>query len=84
MSHIRLELDEYALEFGGGKFIAYRHGKPWRNIVGDNLILALMTRIIELQRVIASNRSDESSHTADEWAIAEQRACEAKMEDDDE
>ena len=31
-------------------FSALRHGKPWRNLVGDNLVLALCDEICELRK----------------------------------
>lgn len=78
MSHIRLDVDDkYTLEIAGKNIIATNRGLRMRDY-DDDLILAMMTRIIELQRIVASNRSSESEPTAEEWAIAEQRAGEAK------
>lgn len=34
------------------KFHALRHGQPWRNLVGDGLVLAMFYRIQELEQQI--------------------------------
>lgn len=35
----------------GTDFVALRHGEPWRNLNGDNLVLALVDRIDQLQKL---------------------------------
>lgn len=82
MSHMRLEIDEYTLDFGCGRFTAKKRGQTCvRNLTGDNLVLSLMMRCIELQRNVAC--ANRSRFTPEEWLIAEQRAGEARMETDD-
>lgn len=34
---------------GTFKFYATRYGKPWRDLAGDNLILAMYDRMIDLE-----------------------------------
>ena len=47
-----IEIDDtYTIEidFKNGIFRALRHGEEWRDLVGDNLILAMAYKIQELQ-----------------------------------
>jgi hypothetical protein len=59
MKRINLD-DKYEILFNdgtdGNKFVfkALRYGKEWRSLVGDNLILALVQRIEELEEKISS------------------------------
>lgn len=40
------------------KFEALRHGEPWRNLVGDNLIYFLCQRIIEQENTISNQQTE--------------------------
>lgn len=56
MLHVELENGKYTIiheEDGTTK--ALRYGKKWRNICGDNLILALAYRVAELESQLARN-----------------------------
>ncbi|ACL20728.1 hypothetical protein Dhaf_2702 [Desulfitobacterium hafniense DCB-2] len=54
----RLDLEDgkytILLQEGLGKFSfeALRHGKSWRDLVGDNLVFALVSRIRELEATL--------------------------------
>jgi hypothetical protein len=50
MTEIKLG-DKYTVieDFQNGVFKALRYGEEWRNLVGDNLILAMLYRIEELE-----------------------------------
>jgi hypothetical protein len=55
---IKLELSDgkYTILYNGStpfQFEALRNGEPWRDLVGDNLVLALVHRIIDLQEELA-------------------------------
>jgi hypothetical protein len=50
MSVVTVTVDEYSVTFDNGRLTATRYGKPWRDLLGDNLVLALMRRILELQQ----------------------------------
>lgn len=39
---------KYALKKRDGVLWAFRYGEPWRNLVGDNLIMAMLWTIEEL------------------------------------
>ena len=39
---------KYALKKVNGVLWAFRYGEPWRNLVGDNLIMAMLNVIEEL------------------------------------
>lgn len=45
---------EYSLEVNNGVLTAYRKGVPWENktkeLVGDNMVLAMVYRILELEQ----------------------------------
>lgn len=40
---------KYELIFNNGSFKALRHGKEWRDLLGDGMVLALFQRIQELE-----------------------------------
>ncbi len=40
---------EVVLEGNGKKFYALRHGEEWRDLTGDNLCLALLNKILDLE-----------------------------------
>ena len=48
---IELESGKYTLilEDNGKKFYALRYGEEWRDLIGDNLILAMFYRMKELE-----------------------------------
>lgn len=46
-----VKVGEYEISHNNGNnFIAYRNGDRWRDLTGDNLILALVSRIDQLER----------------------------------
>jgi hypothetical protein len=48
-----IELDKYTvLHDNGANLRALRHGEPWRDLCGDNLIMALIQRIEELEEEV--------------------------------
>lgn len=49
---IKLQDGEYEILLidNGKEFKALRHGEDWRNLTGDNLILALFYKIQELEK----------------------------------
>lgn len=52
MFKVDLDNGKYTIieDLNNGKFSALRYGKEWRNLVGDNLVLALVNRIEELEK----------------------------------
>ena len=48
---ISIDLDngKYTVILSDGTFVALRHGEPWRDLCGDNLIFFLVHRIAELE-----------------------------------
>ncbi|MDQ0174454.1 hypothetical protein [Bacillus chungangensis] len=64
MSKIELDGGKYTVvnELDDGKgFYALRHGETWRNLVGDNLVLAMFREIETLkeenERLVRENKS---------------------------
>lgn len=56
MGKIELNNGEYTVinELGnGGGFRALRYGEEWRNLAGDNLVLALYDKIESLQNTLS-------------------------------
>jgi len=51
MYKLDLENGKYTIveDLNKGKFEALRYGDEWRNLIGDNLILALVYKIQELE-----------------------------------
>jgi hypothetical protein len=41
-----------------GVFKATRYGEEWRNLVGDNLILAMVSKIEEMEKELEAWRND--------------------------
>lgn len=50
--------DEYTItiDFSKGVFNATRHGEPWRDLVGDQLVLALCNRIEDLEEELKKSK----------------------------
>lgn len=62
MSKIHLCDGKYIITHDNGNNLqALRHGQPWRDLVGDGLVLALVQRIEELQEQIMYYRDWEGS-----------------------
>jgi len=51
MYKLELQNGKYTIleDLNNGKFEALRYGNDWRNLVGDNLILALVNKVQELE-----------------------------------
>lgn len=45
-------------EYSSGKQYALRHGEEWSDLVGDNLTLAMGTRIFELEEALTAVVAD--------------------------
>lgn len=49
---------KYEVRFeNDGKLYAYRHGEEWRDLVGDNLILAMLHEVEQLRNNIEDAKS---------------------------
>lgn len=50
--------DEYTItiDFPKGVFHATRHGEPWRDLTGDQLVLALCNRIEDLEEELKKSK----------------------------
>lgn len=47
-----IKVGEYTvIHENGTNFHALRHGEPWRDLTGDNLVLALVSRIEQLEKL---------------------------------
>lgn len=59
MEQVELENGKYtivnSLDSGGG-MLCLRYGKPWRNLAGDNLVLAMFHCIKELEEQVAEKQ----------------------------
>jgi hypothetical protein len=56
---IELENGKYTiLHENGNNLRALRYGKPWRTLVGDNLILAMAAEIEKLQQCLIQNEKN--------------------------
>ncbi|CAH8772254.1 hypothetical protein [Paenibacillus dendritiformis] len=51
---------EIVIDWSKNIFKALRYGEEWRNLVGDNLILAMAYRIQELEQVVKDKISPSS------------------------
>lgn len=58
----------------GTHFVARRHGQLWRDLTGDNLVLALVSRIDQLEKAFTQPTPDmvqaglaEVQRMLDEW-----------------
>ena len=49
METIKLQDGKYIITNNKGVLKAFRHGEEWRDIVGDNLIYALVQKVNELE-----------------------------------
>ena len=56
----RFKVGEYEIveDLKNNTFKALRHGEEWRNLVGDNLVMALIDKIEELQDAIETIESE--------------------------
>jgi hypothetical protein len=57
----RFVIGEYEVieDFKNGTFKALRHGEEWKDLIGDNLTLALIDKIEELEQEIF-NRDEQA------------------------
>ena len=53
------------------KLVCLRHGEEWRDLVGDNLIVALADKILDLQNEIAAVKGKSSKSEEFVKSIAE-------------
>lgn len=62
MTKIVLEDGKYTvLHENGTNLRALRHGQPWRELVGDSLVLAMAQRIEELQEQLQAIESEKDN-----------------------
>lgn len=70
-----IKVGEYTvIHENGTNFHALRHGEPWRDLTGDNLVLALVSRIEQLEKLwiepskeMAQAGLAEVQRILDEW-----------------
>ena len=70
-----IKVGEYTvIHENGTNFHALRHGEPWRDLTGDNLVLALVSRIEQLEKLWIEPTKDmvnaglgEVQRIAEEW-----------------
>ena len=57
MYKLELENGKYTIieDLNKGKFEALRYGDDWRSLIGDNLILALVYKVQELEEKLKKN-----------------------------
>ena len=54
-----IKVGEYEVRHtNGADFHALRHGDHWRELAGDNLVLALVSRIDQLEKAFTQPTSD--------------------------
>ncbi|WP_226035705.1 hypothetical protein [Aquibacillus saliphilus] len=55
----RIKVSDYEIieDFENGTFKALRHGEEWRNLIGDNLILALIDKVEDVESLKMSLQS---------------------------
>lgn len=71
-----IKVGEYTvIHENGTNFHALRHGEQWRDLTGDNLVLALVSRIDQLEKLWIEPTKDmvntglgEVQRMLDEWA----------------
>lgn len=52
MTESVIKLGKYEVRHtNGANLVALRHGEPWRNLTGDNLVMALVSRIEQLEQL---------------------------------
>ncbi len=50
---LNVKVGDYTVQMdAAGRLTALRHGKPWRDCVGDNLILALAQEVEQLRTAL--------------------------------
>jgi hypothetical protein len=70
-----IKVGEYTvIHENGTNFHALRHGEQWRDLTGDNLVLALVSRIEQLEKLWTEPTKDmvnaglgEVQRIAEEW-----------------
>lgn len=50
----KVKVNEYEVieDFQNGVFKALRHGQEWRDLIGDQLVLSLMDKLIEARELL--------------------------------
>ncbi|QAY01999.1 hypothetical protein VpaJT1_70 [Vibrio phage VpaJT_1] len=75
---VTLDGGKYRIENNNGVLQAYRHGGPWRDLAGDNLIYHLVHRVSELteaankaadQLDIVAGLTNTYNEEATDWLI---------------
>lgn len=68
--------DYTVIHENGTNFHALRHGEKWRDLTGDNLVLALVNRIEQLEKLWTEPSKEmvqaglaEVQHILDEWSL---------------
>ncbi|AIW03538.1 hypothetical protein CPT_Moonbeam140 [Bacillus phage Moonbeam] len=66
---IKLDGGKYEIitDLANGVFEARRHGQPWRDLVGDKLILALISRLKDAEDLLKATLEDYEGEQY--WAI---------------
>lgn len=61
---------KYKVVFNGdtGELVAYRYGEMWRNLCGDNLVLAMLSRINDLEEELGAYKHQEVIKLTNEGA----------------
>ncbi len=75
MTETVIKVGEYEIRHSNGAdFHALRHGERWRELAGDNLVLAMASRIEQLEQAFTNPTSDmvqaglaEVQRMLDEW-----------------
>lgn len=69
-----IKVGEYTvIHENGTNFHALRHGEPWRDLTGDNLVLALVSRIEQLEKLwVEPNKSMVHAGIAEVQRITEE------------
>lgn len=64
MINVAVADGKYRVTFVRGKLTAYRYDEIWRDLTGDNLVLALAQRIEELEKQLneVSRQLDTAGH----------------------
>lgn len=58
---VTLDDGKYRIVIEKGEIVAYRYGKAWQNLTGDNLIFNLVNRVSELTE--AANKAADQLDT---------------------
>lgn len=75
MTESVIKLGKYEVRHtNGANLVALRHGEPWRNLTGDNLVMALVSRIEQLEQLFTEPTAEmtqaglaEVQRMLDDW-----------------